>query len=151
MQHILKNYVKILGTSSSLKIRPMIKILLVFGLLLSSSAVFGQLLVIPRSIPDKLDVPDILPNPGIDPKIPFDFSLPGPEFRGKGLQLGKIVRKSNSAFSEGFSSNMQVLDLSKGFSSNMPIKEFSRDFPSNMPIFKINPPGAGIILPRSNK
>ena len=129
----------------------MIKILFIFGFLLSSSAVFGQLLVIPRSIPDKLAVPDNLPNPGIDLKTPFDFSIPGPVFKGKVLQLGKIVRKPNLAISEGFSSNMKILDMSRGFSSNMPVKEFPRDFPSNMPIFGVTPPAAEIILPRSNR
>jgi hypothetical protein len=129
----------------------MIKVLFTFGFLTFSSAVFGQLLVIPRSIPDKLTVPDNLPNPGIDLEIPFDYKAHVPMFKGQGLKLGKIVRKPNLAVSEGFSSNMKILDMSRGFSSNMPVKEFPGDFPSNMPIIGITPPAAEIIIPPSNK
>ena len=129
----------------------MIKTLLVFGFLLSSSVAFAQILIIPRSIPDKLIIPDNLPNPGIDLKIPFDFTVPVPGLKGEALKLGKIIDKPNLDFSQGFSSRMQILDLSRGFSSNMPVKEFPRDFPSNMPIFGVAPPAPEIILPRSNK
>ena len=112
------------------------KIVLILGLVFSSSFVFGQALIIPRSIPDKLDIPNNLHDNTID----FESSL------------GHIVSPLESNISDnndntlGEDSNMAIIDLSKDFSSKMPVKEFSKDFPSRMPMLGNKPIKSGIQL-----
>ena len=118
------------------------KIVLILGLVFSSSFAFGQALIIPRSIPNKLDIPNNLPNNTID----FESSL------------GHIVSPLESNISEENGktlveeSNMVIIDLSKNFySSNMQVKEFSNDFHSNMPIVGEEPKEDAITLDGSKK
>ena len=117
------------------------KIVLILGLVFSSSFAFGQALIIPRSIPNKLDIPNNLPNNTID----FESSL------------GHIVSPLESNISEENGktwveeSNMAIIDLSKNFSSNLQVKEFSNDFHSNMPIVGEEPKEDAITLDGSKK
>ncbi|WP_339905104.1 hypothetical protein [uncultured Cyclobacterium sp.] len=111
----------------------MVRMVLIFGIFLSSSVAYGQGLIIrhiPHSIQGNLDVPETLS----DKTLKFESSL------------GQVVPAINSNASdnklEEDSTNVSILSPSKNSSSNMPIK----DFPSRIRKFSKKPVKFGIQL-----
>jgi hypothetical protein len=119
------------------------KIVLILGLVFSSSFVFGQALIIPRSIPDKLDIPNNLHDNTIDFESPLGHIV-SPLESNISDNNDKVSDENGNTLGED--SNMAIIDLSKDFSSKMPVKEFSKDFPSRMPMLGNKPIQFGIQL-----
>jgi hypothetical protein len=115
----------------------MVRMVFVFGIVLLSSATFGQTVHYPYNqgiINSGVDIQSIKK---YKPELFLNFEEPKYEPTFWGTETDEDEPKDTAEIrvdENAEDPNMVILDLSKNFSSNMQMKEFSKDFHSNMPI-----------------
>ncbi|WP_339926440.1 hypothetical protein [uncultured Cyclobacterium sp.] len=115
----------------------MIRIVIIFGIVLFSTASFGQNVHYPYEQGEILSGVDIQSIKKFKPELFLNFEEPKVESKFKGIETDKDEPNDSGEIRVDETeeeSNMPIIDLSKNFSSNMQVNEFSKDFHSNMPI-----------------